>query len=170
MNWKLMFKGDYLAAIEFGTKVFNAEIKEVRLCKLEGEDGRQKDKGVVFFKGQDKGWVLCKTNAMCLAAMFGQDTTEWVGKRVTLFAKMVQVGKQMQPGIRVKGSPSLTEPMDVEIKLPRKKPFKMRMEVTGRANGKQTTPPPETAPDDGDSGPPDDSEPTTDEQPGEIQF
>jgi hypothetical protein len=143
MNWKLMFKGDYMAAIEFGNRQFGGEIASVKLCKLEGDDGRQKEKGVVYFKGNDKGWVLCKTNAMCLAAMFGEDTTTWVGKRVTLYATMVSVGKEKQPGIRVKGSPDLTKPIPVTIKLPRKKAFTVTMQPTGKGGA---APVPEPAP------------------------
>jgi hypothetical protein len=130
MNWKLMFKGDYIAAVEMGDKTPTLTIKGVKLCKLEDDKGRQKDKGIVFFREIDRGWVLCKTNAMCLARMFGDDTNDWTGKRVTLFSTPVQVGKEKQPGIRVKGSPDLAAPMTVEIKLPKKKPFPMRMLVT----------------------------------------
>jgi hypothetical protein len=146
MNWEAMFTSDYMKAIEFGSRVFSGEIAEVRICKLEDEKtGKPKDKGVVFFKGQEKGWVLCKTNAMCLAAMFGPETDGWTGKHVTLFSAMVMVGKERKPGIRVKGSSDLTEPVPVEIKLPRRKLFTMQMEVTGKRNGK-AAPSPEPEP------------------------
>ncbi len=138
MDYRAMFKGNYLAAVEFGAHVFTAEIAEVRLVKLEQEDGRTKDKGVVFFKGHDRGWVLCKTNAICVAGMFGTDTTGWVGKRVTLFSASVKLGNEKVPGIRVKGSPDLTTPVEVEVKLPRRKAFKMTLQATGKgghANG-----------------------------------
>jgi len=140
MDWRLMFKGDYIQAVEFGDSKPTFKISEVRLCKLEGEDGRTKDKGVVFFEGKDRGWVLCKTNAICLAAMFGPDTSTWSGKRVTLYSAMVQVGKSKQPGIRVRGSPDIKESMQVEIKLPRKKPTMVTMQATGeQRNGPAPT-------------------------------
>lgn len=146
MNWEAMFSSDYMKAVEFGSRVFKGEIAEVRLCKLEDEKtGKPKDKGVVFFKGQDKGWVLCKTNALCLAGMFGPETDGWIGKHVTLFSAIVSVGKEKKPGIRVKGSDDLASPMAVEIKLPRKKPFTMTMQPTGKTNGKPapSEPPPD---------------------------
>ena len=146
MNWEAMFQSDYIRAVDFGTRIFNGEIAEVRLCKLEDEKtGKEKDKGVVFFKGQPKGWVLCKTNAICLAAMFGPDTEAWVGKHVTLYSATVSVGKEKKPGIRVKGSPDLPKPLPVEIKLPRKKAFTMTMQVTGKT-APTPEPEPETAP------------------------
>jgi hypothetical protein len=161
MNWKLMFKGDYIAAVEMGDKTPTLTIKGVKLCKLEDDKGRQKDKGIVFFKEIDRGWVLCKTNAMCLARMFGDDTNDWTGKRVTLFSTLVQVGKEKQPGIRVKGSPDIAAPMTVEIKLPKKKPFPMRMQVTTK--GAVAEPDPEPTPE-----PESDAEEIVDPETGEV--
>lgn len=135
MHWKSMFKGDYIAAVEFDGKSPTLTVAEVRMAKLEGEDGRQKDKGVVFFKETDRGWVLCKTNAMCLAAMFGDQVEGWTGKRVTLFATDVKVGPETKPGIRVKGSPDIDKTLNVEIKLPKRKPFQMQLAPTKTSTG-----------------------------------
>lgn len=144
MDYRLMFKGDYIQAVEFGDKQPTMKIASVRLCKMDDEKkGRQVDKCVVFFEGKDRGWVICKTNAMCIAGMFGNDTTAWVGKRVTLYAALVSLGKDKVPGIRVKGSPDIGKPIDVEIKLPRKKASTMRMNVTG---GARSEPDPAPAP------------------------
>jgi hypothetical protein len=134
MNWEAMFSSNYLKAVDFGTRVFSGTIAEVRPCKMEDDKGQEKSKGVVFFEGEEKGWVLCKTNAACLAAMFGPETNGWIGKRVTLFSAMVSVGKEKKPGIRVRGSADLTAPMPVEIKLPRRKAFTMTMQPTGKTD------------------------------------
>lgn len=166
MNWKLMFKGDYIAAVEMGDKTPTLTIKGVKLCKLEDDKGRQKDKGIVFFREIDRGWVLCKTNAMCLARMFGDDTNDWTGKRVTLFSTPVQVGKEKQPGIRVKGSPDLSSAMTVEIKLPKKKPFTMRMLVTGKGAPAAAELEPEPAAD--EPTPEAEPEPVYDPETGEV--
>jgi hypothetical protein len=149
MDYRLMFKGDYIQAVEFGDKQPTVEIASVRLCKMDDEKkGRQVDKCVVFFKGRDRGWVICKTNAMCLAGMFGNDTTGWVGKRVTIYSTLVAFGKEKVPGIRVKGSPDISKPVEVTVKLPRKKPIVMRMQVTkpGAAPAPEPEPEPEAEP------------------------
>ena len=147
MNWQLMFKGDNIAATEMGNKQPTLTIKGAKPCVLENDKGREQTKPLVSFKEIERGWVLCKTNALCLAAMFGQDTTSWVGKRVTLFATDVQVGKTRAPGIRVRGSPDIEAPVAVEIKLPRKRPFTLTMAVT--KPGAATAPDPvETGPSD----------------------
>jgi hypothetical protein len=157
MHWQTMFKGNYITAVEFGDKVPTLTIADVRMVKLEQDDGRQKDKGVIFFSETERGWVLCKTNAMCLAAMFGDDTSAWVGKRVTLVSQMVNVGREKKPGIRVKGSPDIKGNVNAEIKLPRKKPFAMQLVPTSVSKATHSAPP--MPPPDGDAGGFDDSAP-----------
>lgn len=130
MDYRLLFKGDYISAVELGDKTPTLTVKGVDIAKLEGEDGRVRDRGVVRFAETDRGWVLCKTNAICLAAMFGNDTQEWTGKRVTLYGTEVQVGKGTAPGIRVKGSPDIAGPVDASIKLPKRRPFVMKLQKT----------------------------------------
>jgi hypothetical protein len=133
MLWQLMFKGAYVSAAELGEKTPTLTISDVKIVKLEGDDGTSKDRGVVYFKETDRGWVLCKTNALCLAQMFGPDTDSWKGKHVTLFSTKVSVGREMKDGIRVKGSPDLTAPVDLVIKLPKRKAFTMTLTKTGAA-------------------------------------
>lgn len=130
MDWRTLFKGAYLTAIEFAGRQPTFTIRSVTTIDLEQEDGQTKAKAVVSFDEHDRGWVICKTNAMCVAAMFGNDTDGWIGKKVTLFATDVQVGKECKPGIRVKGSPDIKAPITTSIKLPKKKAFPMTLTPT----------------------------------------
>lgn len=132
MNYKMLFRGDYITAVEFDGREPVFTIKGVKLASLEGEDGKKKIKGIVALQETDRGWVLCRTNGICLAAMFGEETNAWIGKRVTLHAVEVQVGPTKQPGIRIKGSPDLERPLRVSVKLPRKRAFSMTMQPTGK--------------------------------------
>jgi hypothetical protein len=135
VNWKARFKGDYISAVELADRMTTLTIASVQTCKLEQEDGRQKDKGVIWFKEIKRGWVYCKTTGFCLAAMFGEDDDKWSGHRVTLKSEMVQVGKEKQPGIRVAGSPELEKPIKVSIKLPKKKAFIVMLTKSGKDSG-----------------------------------
>lgn len=130
MDYRALFRGAYLAAAEFGGRIPTLTMKGVKVVALEGDDGKAKDRGVLYFSETDRGLVLCKTNAICIAAMFGPDTDAWAGKRLTLHATEVQLGREKVPGIRVKGSPDIDAPKDVEVKLPKRRPFTMRMEKT----------------------------------------
>lgn len=147
MHVNQMFKGEYVSAAEFGGKTPTLTIRDVVLVRMEDEKKGEREKGVIHFMETDRGWVLNRTNALCLAAMFGPETDKWSGKRVKLHAVEVQLGKERVPGIRVVGSPDLDRPVTFELKLPRKRPQKVTMAVTK----KETAPPPE---------PPDNPEPT----------
>lgn len=134
-----MFKGDFISAVEFNGKEPTMTIADVRLVSMEDEKTKgSKDKGTVFFKEQSRGWVLNKTNAICLAAMFGEETAAWNGKRVTLKSQDVKFGPDTVPGIRIVGSPDLKEKLSVEVKLPKKRAFTMELIPTpakGGSNG-----------------------------------
>lgn len=143
-HWKGAMTGDYLAAVEFDGRQPTFRIRSARLIPLEvrrldgdsrdGDSAKTKDKLVLFFDPTktNKGWVLNRTNATCLAAMFGDVVAGWVGKSVTLNAELVQVGPKKELGIRVVGSPDLNDPVRAKIELPRRKPIFRELVPTGR--------------------------------------
>jgi hypothetical protein len=132
MDYRAMFKGEYLTAPEFGGRTPTFTITQVKMVRLlAGDDGSEKDKGVLLFKETERGVVLNKTNAQSIAAMFGNETDGWIGKRVTFHATEVQVGPKKDLGIRVLGSPDITKPITATITLPRKKPKPVVLQVTG---------------------------------------
>ena len=132
MNATALLPGDFITAAEFGGKTPTLTITDARLVKVFDEKtGGDKQKGTIFFRETPRGWILNRTNVLCLMAMFGSETNDWNGKRVTLAAELVQFGRDRVLGIRVKGSPDLLAPVLAEIKLPRKKPTTMRLVPTG---------------------------------------
>jgi hypothetical protein len=133
VDYRTMFESDYLTATEFKGRTPTFTITGVALKKLPNpETGEERTKGVIAFREVPKGWVMNRTNAQCLAAMFGGDTEAWVGKRVTLHAVEVQVGPKKDMGIRVVGSPDIEKPVVATIVLPRKKPRPMTLAPTGK--------------------------------------
>lgn len=132
MNVLGCFKGDFIAAVEFDGKAPTLTLDHVKMVDLEDEQGKVKSRPVVYFRETKRGWVLCKTTAQALAALFSPETDSWTGKRVTLFADSVQVGKERKPGIRVKGSPDIDKPVTFELRLPRKRPQKVVLQPTGK--------------------------------------
>lgn len=131
MNIIGCFKGDYIAAVEFDGKTPTLTIDHVKVVELQDDKGQAKSRPVVYFRETKRGWVLCKTTALALAAMFTPETDTWTGKRVTLLAMDVQVGRETKPGIRVKGSPDLNADVVFELKLPKKKAQTVRLVKTG---------------------------------------
>ena len=147
MRVEALTAGDFITAAAFAGKTPTLTITGVKRVALydEKRDG-DKTKGTVWFKETELGWVLNKTNATCVAAMFGPETDAWVGKRVTLKAEEVQMGRDRVLGVRVAGSPDLAGPVDAVVKLPRKKPVTMRMLVTGRQQEPAPAEPPPREP------------------------
>lgn len=143
MDVGLGFLGAYITAAELVGKEPTLTIERVTLEKVEslkaadddGGGGKMRDRIVVYFKEArgGRGWLLNRTNAECLKEMWGRETNDWIGRRLTLYTTQVRVGPKMEPGIRVKGSPELTEPRSFELRLPRKKPIRTTLLPTAKA-------------------------------------
>lgn len=151
MRYNEMFPGRFLAAGEFDGKSVTLTIEETFMEKLEGEKGDAEP--IVRFtrtrKGTDKQleWVLNRTNARCLMAMFGEESQMWDGKRVTLFPEKDTSGlSDSGYCIRVNGSPDIDGPVTAIMPSTRfRKETKREMVVTG--DGTKTDEQPDENPD-----------------------
>jgi hypothetical protein len=73
---------------------------------VEEEIGQQRDlKWVLYFQELDKGLVLNKTNTTTIAKLWGDNTDDWEGCQVTLYATEVQFQGDMVEAIRVRSKP-----------------------------------------------------------------
>jgi hypothetical protein len=132
VSYDELFPGRFLKAGLFQGREVTVKIAAVRTEDLPSETGGTKVKGILAFEGKKMELVLNRTNGEALKAMFGHVLADWIGKRVTLFPSTFNG----EPCIRVKGSPDLKSPVEYELKLPRKRPQKMRLVPTGKPNGK----------------------------------
>lgn len=151
MDMGLGFLGTYITAAELVGKEPTLTIDRVSLEKVESlkatdDDGagKVKDRIIVYFKESrgGRGWLLNRTNAECIKELWTRETDQWLGHRLTLMTQSVRVGPKMEPGIRIKGSPELTEPRVFELKLPRKKPIRMTLLPTAKKAPAASPPPP----------------------------
>ena len=131
-NFDQLYPGRFLKAGLFQGKKPTLTIKDADIEELEGDDGK-KIKALISFIETDLQLVACKTNGLCFKSMFGSELSGWVGKRVTLFSD----SWNGEDCIRVWGSPDIPAEQAVEVKLPRRKPFKMIMH---RVETKQAEP------------------------------
>lgn len=125
-NYDDLYPGRFLKAGNFNGRKVTLTIKDYDLETLEGENGEKKAKAIIHFEETPRSLVACKTNGLCLKAMFGAELPNWVGKKVYLHP----TEWNGEPCIRVYGSPEIANEIDVEIKLPRRKPFHMVMRKT----------------------------------------
>lgn len=142
MDANALVPGEYIKAAEFGSiipptptwAIRSVQIEKVPSMKKQGKDV---DKGIVYFREIERGWVMNRTNVECLKAMFGNETDGWVGKRVSLTKERVQVGPKQEDGIRVVGSPDIDHEIVAEWQPPKKAKQTRRLVPTGQRNGGQ---------------------------------
>lgn len=109
-------------------------IKSIHLEELEREDESMEQKGIIHFQEIDKTWVANVVNAKSLIAMFGTETDNWIGKRVTLwFDASVRAFGETVGGIRVRGSPDIPQPVSFMFKSMKKKKRQITLVKTGSA-------------------------------------
>lgn len=122
-NFDQLYAGRFLKAGTLDGKRVTLTITKVEHERLEGDKGEE-IKAIVHFQQTEMSLVLAKTNGLCIKAMFGAILADWVGKRVTLYEGKVESGSMKgQPCIRIWGSPDIDADMNVQIKLPKKKPM-----------------------------------------------
>ena len=142
-TWAALRSTDYITADEFDGKdvtitITRFEKKDFERDDKDTENGKKHKKiGVAYFKGSERGWVLNETNIQLLNAIF-PTPEDAIGHRVTLRAEEVNFGREKVPGIRVIGSPELEAPIDVQVKLPRRKPVTRRLFPTGTDDAQPT--------------------------------
>lgn len=125
-----LFPGRFIKAGDFHGREVTLTIAAVRIEELPSDQGGMRAKGIIGFDRAKKEWVLNRTNGESLKAMWGRDTGEWIGKRVTLYPAEFNG----DIAIRVRGSPDLPADLPFELKLPRKRAQRMVLKKTG-ANG-----------------------------------
>jgi hypothetical protein len=139
LDYDQLFPGRFLKSGEFLGKDVTLTVADIRIEALPQEKGGDRDRGIVTFRETKKELVLNRTNGECFKAMFGRKAKpDWIGKRVTLWPAPFTDSFTGEVGtaIRVRGSPDIGADMQIEVRLPRKKPIRMTMKLTARRNGK----------------------------------
>lgn len=128
---RLLFPADYLTAAWLKGRDVPLTIAKVHVDDLKTDRGSEKKPVIVFRELEAKRakgetgvpfkFVLNRTCAKVIAALYGHETNDWVGKRVTLFPTTCQAFGQTVDCIRVRdkapqGAPKRPapepEPMD----------------------------------------------------------
>lgn len=102
MKLKEAFPGNWLSAADLGEEDHVCIIQDVR-SEMIGQGERARLKLVVKFREFEKPLVCNLTNAKTIAALHGDETNDWVGKRITLWVNPdVQFGSEIVSAIRVR--------------------------------------------------------------------
>jgi len=109
MNINDTFSGNMLKAADLKGAQPTVTIANIKMEKL-GDD----TKPVLYFAGKEKGVVLNKTNATNIAAAYGPETDNWVGKRVILFTAWVDFQGKSVEAIRIRPAPPQQQPQSYQ--------------------------------------------------------
>ena len=75
---------------------------KVKISNILSEDIGGDRKLIMYFAGKTKGMVLNKTNARTIADVYGDDTDNWIGGLIEVFAMKVDFQGRMVDGLRVR--------------------------------------------------------------------
>lgn len=102
MHFRIMYPSEYLNAADLTGKDVTVTIESIAMEDVPGVDGKKQKKPVVKFKGAHKRWPLPKTCAKVIAAQFGTDTDDWIGKKITVYPTTCQAFGQTVECVRVR--------------------------------------------------------------------
>jgi len=97
MKMSSAFPSDYFKAVDFEEAPQKLVMSKVVMKDI-GED----HKPVLFFQGNEKGLVLNKTNANTIAEAYGDESENWSGKEIVVFASTTDLRGQQVACIRVR--------------------------------------------------------------------
>lgn len=105
-DYRAMYDSLYIYAFDLKGRDVTVTIKEVKAAKLRNANQPETKKPVIWFveSHDNRGLVLCKTNARTIATLYGNETDAWVGKRITLYPTRVDAFGRETDAIRIRPS------------------------------------------------------------------
>jgi len=83
-DYRSMYDGKYVGSWDLPGDVV-VTISKVEAVEVVSAGDKHNKRPVLTFAGTEKGLVCNKTNGKTIAAMYGTDTTKWLGKKITLY-------------------------------------------------------------------------------------
>src|SRR6187549_594613 len=102
MHVDQLWPSKYVKAQDLDGRTVTVTIREVKIEEMTNNEQKVK-KPVLYFNEAEKALILNKTNGRTIAALYGPETNNWTGQRITLFTKQIKYFEKMQLCIRVKG-------------------------------------------------------------------
>ncbi len=97
------FPSQWLKASDFDEDGTVMTIASYQRESIKNRDGVMEAKPVLYFRGNDKGLILNKTNAAKLTKLFQSgNTDDWIDQPVKLYSTEVQFGVDTVQAIRIK--------------------------------------------------------------------
>lgn len=117
MKLSVLYPSKYVKAADLNGKPITLTIQKLVVEKM-GHGSEEERKPVLYFRGATKGLVLNRTNAMIVGALYGDETDEWVGQRITIYPTTVRAFGSMQDAIRVREEvPAVAKPAASSVQV-----------------------------------------------------
>lgn len=101
-DFRTMYDAQCLFAFHLQGKEVTVKIAKVDAGELIGDKGKKSKKPMVYFEGKDLPLGLNKTNGKTISAMYGNDTSAWIGKHITIYPTTTKFGGETVDCIRVR--------------------------------------------------------------------
>lgn len=101
MNITQAFPSSTLKAADIEDEDLILTMSHVEI-KTVGQGNKAEDKPHLYFKETDKALVLNKTNAASISKLYGPDTDDWAGQKISLFSTEVDFAGTPTLAIRVR--------------------------------------------------------------------
>ena len=98
MKMSTLFPSAYFKASDLGDGPTILKIESIKLEKM----GDGEHKPVISFTGQSKGLVMNRINGNVLVRLYGDDTDDWIGKKIQLIATVTEFGGKTVDCIRLR--------------------------------------------------------------------
>lgn len=118
-DYDQLYPGRFLKGGLLKGKAVNLTIADVALEEMadkKGKDGKAK-KVVLSFRETEMQMIANKTNGECIKGMFGRNTKDWKGKRITLYGQALKAFGKKHSALRILGSPDIAKDMEIELVL-----------------------------------------------------
>ena len=101
MHIKDLWPSKYVKADDLENRAVTVTIEQVKIEAMVNDDHEVK-KPVLYFKEAEKALILNRTNGLIIAKLYGPETDRWVGKRITLYCKVINYFGEPKNCIRVR--------------------------------------------------------------------
>lgn len=101
MKISKQFPTKFIKAVDLDGRDITLTIARVVVERL-GQGNQAEDKPVAYFNKTNKGLVLNATIARSIAALYGDETDEWGGRRITVYPTRVKAFGETHDVVRVR--------------------------------------------------------------------
>lgn len=113
-----VFPSKYVKAADLNGRTVTLTIKSLAFEDMLNHANEKERKPVLYFERATKGMVLNRTNAMTIVGLYGDESDDWIGQRISIYPTRVRAFGTLQDAIRVREEiPAQPKPVAVAVQV-----------------------------------------------------